>query len=351
MRASVLAAVVAAVVARTLGARGDRTVGGVDDDRRHARARDALALRLPLAHRRAARRLGRAARSGTGRRCTRPMQLVISPHGRGPRRARERESLGRPARARAASPSSAPTARAAGSAATRGARRARSPTSRACRRSRGRRSPGCRSTARQIYAFGGSMGGQETLLLLARHPRLLAGVAAFDAVSDFAQQYRAVREAALQRALPARSRGGRSDAACRGWRASELGGSPRQRPLAFARAQPDHVRARDRLVVRAAADLVEPGRPHRRRPAAPVGEVLLEAARAESARADQRLRRLLDPLARDARVDATAVRAAALRALAPERRHRPRGAARGAGAAGTVAGARERCGMEAGARL
>lgn len=42
----------------------------------------------------------------------------------------------------------------------------------------------------RIYAFGGSMGGQEALLLLARHPRLLAGVAAFDAVTDLARQYR-----------------------------------------------------------------------------------------------------------------------------------------------------------------
>jgi len=42
----------------------------------------------------------------------------------------------------------------------------------------------------RIYAFGGSMGGQEVLLLLARHPRLLAGAAVFDAVTDLAMQYR-----------------------------------------------------------------------------------------------------------------------------------------------------------------
>ena len=41
----------------------------------------------------------------------------------------------------------------------------------------------------KVYAFGGSMGGQETLLLLARHPTLLAGAAAFDPVADFAYQY------------------------------------------------------------------------------------------------------------------------------------------------------------------
>ena len=43
---------------------------------------------------------------------------------------------------------------------------------------------------RRVYAIGGSMGGQETLLLVARHPRLLAGAAVFDAVTDLAMQYR-----------------------------------------------------------------------------------------------------------------------------------------------------------------
>ena len=42
----------------------------------------------------------------------------------------------------------------------------------------------------RIYAVGGSMGGQETLLLVARFPHLLAGAIAFDAVADFARQYR-----------------------------------------------------------------------------------------------------------------------------------------------------------------
>jgi poly(3-hydroxybutyrate) depolymerase len=40
--------------------------------------------------------------------------------------------------------------------------------------------PWLRILRHRIYAFGGSMGGQETLLLVARHPRLLAGAAAFD---------------------------------------------------------------------------------------------------------------------------------------------------------------------------
>src|SRR5207248_10578262 len=41
----------------------------------------------------------------------------------------------------------------------------------------------------RIYAIGGSMGGQETLLLLARDPHLLAGAAAFDPSTDMARRY------------------------------------------------------------------------------------------------------------------------------------------------------------------
>jgi poly(3-hydroxybutyrate) depolymerase len=41
----------------------------------------------------------------------------------------------------------------------------------------------------RIYAVGGSMGGQEALLLLAHSPRLLAGVISFDGVADFVRQY------------------------------------------------------------------------------------------------------------------------------------------------------------------
>jgi pimeloyl-ACP methyl ester carboxylesterase len=40
-----------------------------------------------------------------------------------------------------------------------------------------------------VYAVGESMGGQEVLLLLARHPRLLAGVIAFDPAVDMTARY------------------------------------------------------------------------------------------------------------------------------------------------------------------
>jgi len=49
--------------------------------------------------------------------------------------------------------------------------------------------PWLRVDSRQIYAVGGSMGGQETLLLVAKHPSLLAGAAALDAVTNLAAQY------------------------------------------------------------------------------------------------------------------------------------------------------------------
>jgi poly(3-hydroxybutyrate) depolymerase len=50
--------------------------------------------------------------------------------------------------------------------------------------------PWLRIDRRRLYAFGGSMGGQETLLLVARAPRLLAGAAAFDSPTNIALRYR-----------------------------------------------------------------------------------------------------------------------------------------------------------------
>lgn len=51
--------------------------------------------------------------------------------------------------------------------------------------------PWLRIKRRRLYGVGGSMGGQEVLLLVARCPRLLRGAVAFDAVADLARQYRA----------------------------------------------------------------------------------------------------------------------------------------------------------------
>ena len=51
--------------------------------------------------------------------------------------------------------------------------------------------PWLRIDKRRIYAIGASMGGQETLLLAAEHPRLLAGAVSFDAPTNMAARYAA----------------------------------------------------------------------------------------------------------------------------------------------------------------
>ncbi len=51
--------------------------------------------------------------------------------------------------------------------------------------------PWLRIAPHRLYAIGGSMGGQETLLLLAEHPRLLAGAISFDAPTNMAARYAA----------------------------------------------------------------------------------------------------------------------------------------------------------------
>jgi len=80
---------------------------------------------------------------------------------------------------------------------------------------------------RRVYAFGGSMGGQETLLLLARHPHLLAGAAAFDPATDMARRYRDFAALPHGRRLQALAR-------------REIGGTPAQVPQAYAVRSPDH---------------------------------------------------------------------------------------------------------------
>jgi pimeloyl-ACP methyl ester carboxylesterase len=97
--------------------------------------------------------------------------------------------------------------------------------------------PWLRIDTTRIYAFGGSMGGQEALLLLARHPKLLAGAAVFDAVTDFARQYRRFPDL-------------KCTAGCRKtWQGSlgrslqqlarkEIGASPKQSPWAYRTRSP-----------------------------------------------------------------------------------------------------------------
>jgi poly(3-hydroxybutyrate) depolymerase len=78
----------------------------------------------------------------------------------------------------------------------------------------------------RIYAFGGSMGGQETLLLVARYPHLLAGAAAFDPATDMARRYRDFAALKNGRFLQRLAR-------------REIGGTPEQVPGAYAARSPD----------------------------------------------------------------------------------------------------------------
>jgi poly(3-hydroxybutyrate) depolymerase len=91
----------------------------------------------------------------------------------------------------------------------------------------------------RVYAFGGSMGGQETLLLVARHPGLLAGAAVFDAVTDFARQYRAFPRLPCSGLCRLNwTHGGGYGRYLQTLARKEIGGSPRTAPRAFARRSP-----------------------------------------------------------------------------------------------------------------
>jgi poly(3-hydroxybutyrate) depolymerase len=79
----------------------------------------------------------------------------------------------------------------------------------------------------RIYAFGGSMGGQETLLLVAMHPRLLAGAAAFDPATDMRRRYFDFASLKDGLGLQRLAR-------------EEVGGTPWQDPRAYATRSPDH---------------------------------------------------------------------------------------------------------------
>jgi dipeptidyl aminopeptidase/acylaminoacyl peptidase len=95
----------------------------------------------------------------------------------------------------------------------------------------------------RIYAVGGSMGAQETLLLAGRYPRLLAGAVAVDGPADFALQYRNFARLPCDEACLARGWGqvglGRQGLARR-----EIGGTPStaqadyaaRSPITYARA-------------------------------------------------------------------------------------------------------------------
>src|SRR5207237_1952703 len=85
----------------------------------------------------------------------------------------------------------------------------------------------------RVYAFGGSMGGQETLLLVARHPKLLAGAAAFDSVTRLDVQYRHFPKLQCGKSCRKTWHGpvGKS---LQQLARVEMGGTPSKRPAAYA---------------------------------------------------------------------------------------------------------------------
>jgi pimeloyl-ACP methyl ester carboxylesterase len=97
--------------------------------------------------------------------------------------------------------------------------------------------PWLRIDPHRIYAIGGSMGGQEALLLLARHPRLLAGVAAFDAVADFARQYRSFPYLRCNKRCQ-RTWNGPIGVSLQSLARDEVGGTPTAYPRRYATRSP-----------------------------------------------------------------------------------------------------------------
>ena len=78
---------------------------------------------------------------------------------------------------------------------------------------------------RRIYAIGSSMGGQETLLLVALHPMLLTGAAAMDSATDMAARFRQ---------FPLIPGGTRLQQLAR----IEIGGTPATAPTSYAARSP-----------------------------------------------------------------------------------------------------------------
>ena len=87
--------------------------------------------------------------------------------------------------------------------------------------------PWLRIDRRRIYALGGSMGGQETLLLLGQYPRLLAGAVAIDSVTNFYRRY-------YDFARNPRTRGQQAVARF------EVGGTPRTNTVGYVLRSPTH---------------------------------------------------------------------------------------------------------------
>ena len=93
--------------------------------------------------------------------------------------------------------------------------------------------PWLRLDRARVYALGSSMGGQETLLLVARHPELLAGAAALDSVTDLARRYAQLPQLPCAQSCVARW-GKPYGTVLQSTLAHEVGGSPEQNLSGYA---------------------------------------------------------------------------------------------------------------------
>ena len=116
--------------------------------------------------------------------------------------------------------------------------------------------PWLRLDSSRTYALGSSMGGQETLLLVARHPELLAGAAALDSVTDLARRYNQMPQLPCSQSCLERW-GKPRGVVLQSTLAREAGGSPEEAQDEYAARSGPQPGAEDRRLGRAAPDLVE----------------------------------------------------------------------------------------------
>jgi poly(3-hydroxybutyrate) depolymerase len=96
--------------------------------------------------------------------------------------------------------------------------------------------PWVRIDRSRLYAIGGSMGGQETLLLVGKYPHLLAGASAVDGVVDFPLQYRNYPRLPCNAVCHARI--GNFGVRMQKRAVQEIGGTPQSVPELYAERSP-----------------------------------------------------------------------------------------------------------------
>jgi pimeloyl-ACP methyl ester carboxylesterase len=97
--------------------------------------------------------------------------------------------------------------------------------------------PWLRVDRSRVYALGSSMGGHETLMLVARHPNLLAGAVAMDSVTNLSRRYHQLPDVPCDAACLERW-GKHYGLVLQDAMRREVGGIPEQVPAAYAARSP-----------------------------------------------------------------------------------------------------------------